>query len=48
MGRDQLVPIIDQLASILEELPPLHGAGLLFTTTGETRLASTSGAFLKR
>ena len=38
-GRDQLVPIIDQLAWILEELPPIHGAGLLFTTTGETAIS---------
>jgi integrase len=38
-GRDHLVPIVDQLASILEELPRIQGAGLLFTTTGETSIS---------
>lgn len=37
--RDHVVPIAEELATILEKLPRIKGAGLLFTTTGTTPIS---------
>ena len=38
-GRDHLIPIVGQVAAILEKMPRIGGSRLLFTTTGETPIS---------
>ncbi len=43
-GHDHLVPLSDTAIGILESLPRIKGAGLLFTTTGETPISGLTRA----